>query len=78
MKVWFHIGMLCWTALLLGACTQATTVNLPPSPVAVDANLKPTVTELEGINGGAARPVTTVTDQNGSQVDFVQNELIVI
>ena len=78
MKVQFRIGVLCWTALLMGACTQPPPVNLPPSTVVVDIGLKPTVTELAGINGGAARPVTTVTDQNGSKVDFVQNELILI
>jgi subtilisin family serine protease len=71
----FRIGTLLLLGLL-AACGQPKP-DLPPSTVVVDTSVKPAVPELDGINGGPPRPVTALTDQNGSKVDFVQNELIV-
>lgn len=66
--------------LMLGlvACGGNSSVNVPVSTVKLDTSLQPSITQIDGINGGSPRPVTTLSDQNGSQVDFVQNELIVI
>ena len=77
MRLVFWIGRLFLLASL-AACTPSQPVNIPISTVVVDASVKPFVSQLEGINGGPARAVTTMSDQNGSQVDFVQNELIVM
>jgi serine protease len=77
MRLVFRIGRL-FLLTLLAACTPSQPVNIPVSTVVVDVSVKPSMTQLEGINGGPSRPVTALTDQNGSQVDFVQNELIVM
>jgi hypothetical protein len=44
----------------------------------VDTTLQPSVTQIEGINGGPPRAVTTLVDENGTRADFVQNELILV
>lgn len=60
----------------LAACGQPK-VEVPVSTVTVDATVKPARPELAGIEGGPARPITSLVDQHGTQVDFVQNELII-
>ncbi|MDX2004471.1 MAG: S8 family serine peptidase [Meiothermus sp.] len=72
----FWVG-LTLLALALTACSGPRG-EVPVSTVKLEPSLKPAVSEIDGINGGPPRPVTTLSDQNGSQVDFVQNELIVI
>jgi serine protease len=65
--------------LMLAACQPDTTKpDLPLSTVVVDTSVKPALPQLEGINGGPPRTVTSMTDQNGTQADFVQNELIIV
>lgn len=74
MKLRFFALGLIW---VLAACTPSKG-EVPPSTVKVDTTLQPAIPQLEGINGGPPRAVTTLVDENGTQADFVQNELILV
>ena len=51
---------------------------LLPSTVTVDPTVAVEVTEVEGFDGGPARPVTALTDDSGIPMHFVANELIAV
>jgi serine protease len=66
-------------ALLLAACTKAeTSKELPPSTFKVDSGLHPRIVEIPGLDDGPPRSVATMIDTNGTQSEFVQNELIIV
>lgn len=51
---------------------------LLPSTITVDPTVAVEVTEVEGLDGGPARPVTALTDSSGIPMHFVANELIAV
>jgi len=63
-------------AILLTACpsTQVPT----PSTITIDPGLVPRVPSLPPLGDGEPRPLGTLTDDSGVQVDFVQNELVIV
>lgn len=52
--------------------------GIPPSTVTVDPTVRVDVTQIEGFDGAAPRPVTALTDRSGIPMHFVANELIVV
>jgi serine protease len=54
---------------------EATT--LTPPTVTVDASLKPVVASIPGLNGGAPRPLASLSSRSGGQTDFVLNEMLI-
>lgn len=51
---------------------------LPKPTFRVDATLQPGSPTVPGIDGGAERPLESVRDAKGHQVDFVRDELVVL
>ncbi len=49
----------------------------PSFQILVDTKLKPSSQPLPRYQDGAPRPLATLTDKSGKQVDFVENELLV-
>jgi serine protease len=54
---------------------EATTVT--PPKVTVDASLKPVIASIPGLNGGAPRPLASISSRSGGQTDFVLNEMLI-
>ena len=48
-----------------------------PFSYVIDSSVKPSQTELPGIDGGAPRPLTAVKDPRGNVATFVENEIVV-
>lgn len=74
----FIVGVLL--LIFLASCASApSSPEIPPAPTFTqDATLQPVVPEIDGIDGGAPRPVTRITDEKGNAADFVANELIIM
>src|SRR3569623_1333212 len=70
---------------LLGGCCSLrpphpegpTKAPAPSFKVAVDTRLRPVSNPLPVFKDKAPRPLATLTDGSGKQVDFVENELMV-
>jgi serine protease len=50
---------------------------LTPPIVTVDASLKPIIASIPGLNGGAPRPLASLSSRSGGQTDFVLNEMLI-
>ncbi|MGE0479616.1 MAG: S8 family serine peptidase [Phycisphaerae bacterium] len=69
-----------------GAAPSSTTSSPPADPNApapmpaptlkVDATVKPLTATIDGIDGGAPRPLAAMTDSSGQPCEFVENELL--
>jgi serine protease len=57
----------------LAACHQQR--PLPPIDLAVDPTITPPIAALPGFEDGAPRPVASVTGDDGTQAEFVANEV---
>lgn len=58
----------------LAACRQQPS-PLPPIDLTVDPALTPPIAALPGFEDGAPRPVASVTGEDGTQAEFVANEV---
>jgi serine protease len=55
---------------------EATTVT--PPTVTVDSSLKPVIDTIPDPNGGAPRPLASLSSRSGGQMDFVLNEMLIV
>jgi serine protease len=55
---------------------EATTVT--PPTVTVDTALKPAIADIPDPNGGAPRPLASLSSRSGGQMDFVLNEMLIV
>ncbi len=60
--------------LALAACSQPPQ-ELPPISLSVDPSLQPPIAALPGFEDGEPRPVASVTGDDGTQAEFVANEV---
>jgi serine protease len=52
--------------------------QLPLPEFSVDPSIQPELTEIPGFEDGTTRPVASLVDEEGYQVDFVENELVLV
>lgn len=52
--------------------------DLPPSTFMVDPAVQPQQAEIPGLDGGPPRPLAGLSDTNGNQLDFVENEIVLL
>lgn len=70
---------LCLLVLFLTACPgpgSGAPPDIPPSTFEVDTDVTPRLDELPGLDDGEPRSVAALVDENGTQAEFVVNELI--
>ena len=59
----------------LASCAQPPSQNLPLPTIAVDPSIQPPEPSLPGFEDGEPRPLASVTGEDGTQAEFVANEL---
>jgi subtilisin family serine protease len=52
--------------------------GLPASTFEVDESIQPVIASLPGFSEGASRPIAALVDEDGAQVEFVENEVLVV
>jgi serine protease len=62
-------------AVLLTGCAQPSQQQLPLPSFTVDASVQPPASSLPGFEDGEPRPLASVTNEDGTQAEFVANEL---
>lgn len=59
------------------AAASLAVVAVPPSTISVDSSLVPAIASREPLSDGVPRPLVSLSDAKGNQVDFVENELLI-
>ncbi len=73
------LGLLAMAVLLAG-CGKGSQnpPELPLSTFVVDTGIQPRLIEIPGVDGGPARQVVALQDENGTQTEFVVDELVLV
>src|SRR5262245_3492205 len=65
--------------LMTGGCASVQRpTSLPPPTVTLDLSIRPPINALPVAQGEPSRPVAAAADAGGHQVEFVENELILM